>query len=223
MEQHGGADGQQRRRGVDEDPAAGKRGGNTAPPASGIPGAWQYKFYYTGASPWPNDPLNHHQNANDNGNSYVYVRHPTIYQFTPNQRMAVQNTASPVISAYLFPRVGAAVDTSALSLTIDDVTYTGIGTSYDQGTRLFSFTSPVPLRNGDHAVILRAGASADTVHFTTSAGFVQITTRGGFSTVRTVVPLRGLVQDTNTVIVRIVRNGVDTTTRRRDGWTVCDQ
>lgn len=201
-----------------------REGGNPSPPASGIPGAWQYKFYYTGASPWPNDPLNHHQNANDNGNSYVYVRHPTIYQFIPNQRMAVQNTARPVISAYLFPRVGATVDTSTVSLVIDDQTYTGIGSSYDQGAKLFSFTPPLPLRNGDHTAILRAGMSADTVHFTTSAGFVQITTRGGFSTVKTVVALRGLVQDTNAVVVRLVRNGVDTTSGLASGgrWVISD-
>ena len=28
-----------------------REGGNPTPPASGIAGAWQYKFYYTGASP----------------------------------------------------------------------------------------------------------------------------------------------------------------------------
>src|SRR5438874_9400880 len=32
-------------------------------PGSSIPGAWQYKFYYTGAAPWPNDPLNHYENG----------------------------------------------------------------------------------------------------------------------------------------------------------------
>ncbi len=201
-----------------------REGGNPTPPAVGIPGAWQYKFYYTGASPWPNDPLNHHQNASDNGNSYVYVRHPTIYQFIPNQRMAVRTTAFPVISAYLFPRVGATVDTSTLSLVLDDVTYTGVGSLYDPGTQRFSFTPPLPLSNGDHTAILRAGASADTVHFTTSAGFVQITTRGGFATVRSIVAVRGLVQDTNAVTVRLVRNGADTTTGVAVGgrWVISD-
>lgn len=201
-----------------------REGGNPAPPAVGIPGAWQYKFYYAGASPWPNDPLNHHQNANDNGNSYVYVRHPTIYQFVPNQRMAVQTTATPVISAYLFPRVGAAVDTSTLSLAIDGVTHAGIGSSYDPETKLFAFTPPAPLSNGDHTAILRAGTSADTVRFTTSAGFVQITTRGGFATVRSIVAVRGLIQDTSTVNVRLVRNGIDTTTGLASGgrWVISD-
>ena len=82
----------------------------------------------------------------------------------------------------------------------------------------------MPLRNGEHTAILRAGTSADTVHFTTSAGFLQITTRGGFSTVKSVLAVRGLVQDTNTVVVRIVRNGVDTTAGVAAGgrWVISD-
>ena len=30
-----------------------REGGNPAPPAVGIPGAWQYKFYYAAAAPCP--------------------------------------------------------------------------------------------------------------------------------------------------------------------------
>ncbi len=201
-----------------------REGGNPTPPAVGIPGAWQYKFYYTGASPWPNDPLNHHQNASDNNNTFVYVRNPTIYQFVPNQRMGVQNSATPMISAYLFPRVGATVDTAALSLSIDGTVYTGIGSSYDAATKRFAFTPTAALQNGDHTAILRAGTSADTVHFTTSAGFVQITTRGGFSTLKPVVAVHGLVQDTGAVVVRLVRNGADTTIGMAQGgrWAISD-
>lgn len=45
-------------------------GGNPAVPPP-IPGAWQYKLYNPGASPWHNDPLNHHINTNDNNNDPI--------------------------------------------------------------------------------------------------------------------------------------------------------
>ena len=201
-----------------------REGGNPAPPANGVPGAWQYKFWYTGASPWPNDPLNHHQNASDNGNTFLYLRNPTIYQFTPNQRTGIQNTPTPVISAYIFPRVGTTVDTASIRLDIDGTLFAGIGGQYNALTGLFSFTPPVPLRNGDHTAILRIGAAADTVRFTTSGGFLQITTRGGFSTVARFAPVRGLVQDTASTVVRLVRNGSDTTTGIATGgrWVITD-
>ncbi len=199
-------------------------GGNPSPPAAGVPGAWQYKFWYTGASPWPNDPLNHHQNSADNNNTFLYLRDPTIYQFVPNQRTGIQSTVTPTISAYIFPRVGGTVDTSTLRLTIDGVLHEGVGSLYNPATQQFVFTPTTPLTNGDHTVILYAGTSADTVRFATSAGFVRITTRGGFSTISPVRTLRGLVQDTASTDVWIVRNGTDTTLVQALGgrWTVTD-
>lgn len=201
-----------------------QEGGNPSPPANGVPGAWQYKFWYNGASPWPNDPLNHHQNPNDNNNSFLYVRNPTIYQLIPNQRMGTQNSPTPTISAYIFPRVGTTVDTSALSCEIDGITHTIPGTAFDPATGRVTFTPPVPLPNGDHTVILRAGASADTVRFATAAGYVQITTRGGFATVNRFARIRGLVQDTGSVALRLVRNGTDTTSGVAAGgrWAITD-
>jgi glycosidase len=184
-------------------------GGNPAVPPP-IAGAWQYKFYYPGASPWPNDPLNHHVNTSDNDNSYLYVRDPTIYQFVPNQRNPLVTTGTPTISAYLFPKVGSRVDTGTIALIIDGVTYSNLGTAYDSSSQLFSFHPATPLPNGDHVVILEAGLSADTVHFTTLSGFVQITNRGGFSTVNPLRTLRGTVQDTMLTLVRIVHDGTDT-------------
>jgi hypothetical protein len=106
-------------------------GGNPAPPSNGVPGAWQYKFYYTGASPWPNDPLNHHTNSRDNDNTFIITKDPTIYQFLPNQRNPIVTTPTPTISAYIFPKVGGAVDTAALSLTIDGTDYPGLGAFYN--------------------------------------------------------------------------------------------
>jgi glycosidase len=201
-----------------------RSGGNPSPPASGVPGAWQYKFYYSGASPWPNDPLNHHQNAADNNNTFIYVRDPTIYQFIPNQRTGIQSTSMPTISAYIFPKVGGAVDTSTLRLEIDGVQHTGLGTMYNPSTGQFVFTPSVPLTNGDHSAILRAGTTSDTVQFTTRAGYVQITTRAGFTTVAPVRTIRGLVQDTVAMPVWVVRNGTDTTAVLAAGgrWTATD-
>lgn len=186
-------------------------------PGGSIPGAYQYKFYYNGAAPWPNDPLNHHVNAADNNNSFLYIKDPTIYHLLPNQRQGTINTGTPTISAYVFPKVGASVDTSTLSVIIDNVPYTGIGGSYNPGTKQLSFVVPSSLPNGSHTLILHAGTTAggvnaDTVTFVSQAGYVQITTQGGFSTRNSSRALRGIVQNSSVTEVYIVRNGLDTVT-----------
>ncbi|HYQ86650.1 MAG TPA: alpha-amylase family glycosyl hydrolase [Bacteroidota bacterium] len=183
-------------------------GGN---PGGGLPGAWQYKFYYTGAAPWPNDPLNHHVNAADNNNSFIYVKDPTIYQFIPNQRAPVVPTASPIISAYIFPKVGSVVDTASLQIIIDGTTYAGLGAYYNFSTKQLSYTPP-PVPNGSHTVILRAGTNADTVTFVTQGGFVRILNRFPFSTWKSSWTLNGLLDDTSVTSVKLVRNSTDTFT-----------
>jgi 1,4-alpha-glucan branching enzyme len=145
-------------------------GGNPSPPPVGVPGAWQYKFWYNGVTSWPNDPLNHHVNPRDNDNTFVYVKNPTIYHLLPNQRSGTVTGNPPTISAYIYPRVGGTVDTSALALVIDGTEYTGIGSGYDVATQKLTFTPPGPLPDGSHVVILRAGTTADTVNFVTSGG-----------------------------------------------------
>ena len=144
-------------------------------PVKGVPGAWQYKFYYNGASPWPNDPLNHHQNARDSYNTFLIVKDPTIYHLLPNQRQPVVTTSTPTMSASIFPKVGATVDTASISLMIDGVVRTGLGSFYNAATRVLSYTWPVPLANGSHTVILTVGTNAggantDTVTFNTQGG-----------------------------------------------------
>jgi glycosidase len=194
-------------------------GGNPSPAPVGVPGAWQYKFYPTGTSgEWPNDPLNHHVNTADNSNTFLYTKDPTIYQFLPNQRsvQGALGVSLPTISAYIFPKVGAEVDTGTIAVRIDSVTYSGIGSSYNPSTRQLTFVPPVPLASGTHTVILRAGSTAggtnaDTVTFATLAGTVQITSRGNYTTRVPSRTIRGLVQDTSVHTVRVVRNGVDTT------------
>ncbi len=185
-------------------------------PAGTVPGAYQYKFYYANASPWPNDPLNHHVNAADNNNTFIIVKDPTFYQVIPNQRAGIVLTGTPTVTAYIFPKVGAAIDTSTLEVKIDGTTFTGIGSHYNTSTKQLSFTVPGPLPNGSHTMILSAGSNqgglnADTVTFVSQAGYVQITTQGGFTTRSSTRRLRGIVQNTSVNLVRIVRNGADTT------------
>lgn len=182
----------------------------------GVPGAYQYKLYYTGASTWPNDPLNHHVNAVDNNNSFLYIKDPTIYHLIPNQRQGTVSTGTPTITAFIFPKVGAAIDTSTIQVNIDGTTYAGIGGSYNIGTKQLSFTVPSTLSNGGHTMVLRVGTNmgglnADTVTFVSQAGFVQITTQGGFPTRNPTRTIRGIVQNPSIYLVRIVRNNTDTT------------
>ncbi len=184
-------------------------GGNPAPPANGIPGAWQYKFYYSGASPWPNDPLNHHINPRDNDNSFIVTKDPTIYQLLPNQRNPIVNTALPNISAYIFPKAGTTLDTSTLNLIVDGELFTGIGSSYDFLTNKFSYVPNTPLRNGNHILILNAGQTSDTVNFTTHGGFVQILNQFPFTTRKSKWTLNGTVEDSNLTSLWIVRNHTD--------------
>jgi cyclomaltodextrinase len=190
-------------------------GGNPTPLSAGVPGAWQYKFYYSGVGEWPNDPLDHHVNPADNNNSFLITKDPTIYQFLPNQRQPVVTTATPTITAYVFAMVGAAVDTASLQLQIDGITQEHLGGYYDTTMHEFSYTWPTVLENGSHIAILFAGSTAggtnsDTVIFTTQAGHVQITTHGGYSTWNALRPLRGIVQGSGVTDVKIVRNGIDT-------------
>lgn len=189
-------------------------GGNPSPPV-GVPGAWQYKFYYSGASPWPNDPLNHHENPADNNNSYLYTKDPTIYQLLPNQRQAVVKTSTPTISAYIFPKVGATIDTASISITIDGKFGAEVSRFYDAVSKQLVYKLPQSLPNGSHTLILSAGTdaggrNADTVTFTTQGGYVQITTQGGYSTRNPLRQIRGLVEDTSIHAVKVVRNILDT-------------
>jgi cyclomaltodextrinase / maltogenic alpha-amylase / neopullulanase len=182
-----------------------------------IAGAYQYKFNVNGTSNgWLNDPLNPRINSSDNSNSYLYVKDPTIYQFIPNQVSGVVRTNTPVISAYIFPKIGASLDTSLLRLTIDGVPFNNIGSYYDRGTKQLTFPVSSPMLNGKHAVVLSVrssagGSNADSVTFTSQAGFVQITTQGGYVTSNPLHMIRGTVMDTSIHIVKLIRNTQDTT------------
>jgi cyclomaltodextrinase / maltogenic alpha-amylase / neopullulanase len=186
-------------------------------PGGTVSGAYQYKFFYTGASPWPNDPLNHHVNAADNNNTFIIVKDPTFYQVLPNQRQGTINTGQPTVTAYIFPKVSASVDTSTLRVIIDGTEHSGIGLAYNPTTKQLSYTIPAGLSNGAHTMIIRAGtnqggSNTDTVSFVSQAGYVQITNQSGFTTRNPTRALRGIVQNTSVTSIRMVRNGTDTTT-----------
>jgi glycosidase len=187
-------------------------------PKSTLPGTWQYKFFPAGTTgAWPADPLNPHVNAADNGNSFIYAKDPAIYQVLPNQLQPVQTTATPVLSAYIFPKVGATVDTSTIRIILDGVVISGLGGFFDPVSGKITYTPQAPLPNGAHTFIVLAsssagGANSDTATFHTQGGFVQITNPGGYSTRTTQRTLYGLVQSMTATQVRIVRNGTDTTT-----------
>lgn len=182
--------------------------GGTA--GSAIPGSIQYKFYYAGVTSWPNDPLNPRTNSSDNGNSVLYIKDPTIYHLLPNQVSGIVRTATPTVSAYIFPAVGMTLDTSSIAVSVDGTTYTGIGTAYNPATQWLSFKLPDALLSGSHTLRLTAGANTDSVTFTVQAGFVQITNLGNFETRKTQRLLYGIVEDPSVDSVRIVRNGTDT-------------
>jgi glycosidase len=190
-------------------------GGN---PSGTLHGTWQYKFFPAGTTgAWPNDPLNPHVNAADNGNSFIYAKDPTIYQVLPNQLQPVQTTATPTLSSYIFPKVGAVVDTSSIRLVIDGAVIPGVGAFFDPASGKISYTPVAPLANGAHTFIIEAsssagGSNADTVTFHTQGGFVQITNPGGYATRTSQRTLYGLVQGMTVTQVTIVRNNTDTAT-----------
>ncbi|MFC2083640.1 alpha-amylase family glycosyl hydrolase [Bacteroidota bacterium] len=175
---------------MNEDPATGiwsktvrlRVGGpNPLPAQYSVPGAYQYKFNADGT--WLQDPLNPRQNPNDNNNSYLYIKNPTIHYLLPNSTNAsgVVRTRFPEITAYIFPSISSEVDTSTITVSIDGVEYANIGSSYDSLLKKLSFIPSDPLGNGVHELILSVQSingtfSADSTSFTIQAGAVQFLT-----------------------------------------------
>jgi len=154
-------------------------GPDPLPAPASIPGAYQYKF---NDGNWIPDPLNPRQNPNDNNNSYLFIRNPTIHYLLPNSTVAgVVRTRFPQITAYLFPSVSSSVDTGTIKITIDGNDYQNVGSYYDPALKEFSFSLPDPLGDGQHELILYAESSigttsADTTTFTVQANMVQLLT-----------------------------------------------
>ncbi len=144
-------------------------------PGGVISGAYEYKFY-TGEIPWPNDPLNPYSNPNDNDNSIIYIQNPTIFHLSPNQKSGILKTSKPVITALIFPKVGTVIDTAQLTLQIDSITYTNIGSCYDYNLHKLTFPISSSLSNGQQKMWLNIGAVADSANFSVAAKSVQIET-----------------------------------------------
>jgi len=155
-------------------------GPNPLPAPVSVPGAYQYKIN-DGA--WFSDPLNPRRNPNDNNNSYLFIRNPTIHYLLPNSTIAsgIIRTRFPEITAYLFSSISSTVDTSSIKITIDGDDYTEIGNLFNVSTKKISFTPPTPLGDGEHQLILYAESSigtssADTTTFTVQANVIQFLT-----------------------------------------------
>ncbi len=184
--------------------------------AGEVPGAYQYKFNENGST-WLPDPLNPYQNSQNNGNSILCIKSPTIYHFLPNVTSGIVYSQQPLISAYVFPSAKYGVDTSSFVLQIDGTPYKVPGTDYNSTTNLLSFLSPVPLQNGTRSLKLSVKNTndqlvADSTTITVQAGAIQILNQGGYVTLKTGITIYGSLQDTSIHNVEVVQNGTDTTT-----------
>jgi len=147
-------------------------GPNPLPSGNSVPGAYQYKFWF---GSWFPDPLNPRNNPSDNNNSYLPINDPTIHELLPNSTAAsgVVYTRYPEVSAYLFPAIAADIDTASIEVTIDGISYTGVGTGYDPETHRFGFTVPDPLDDGEHSLTIMAFSSNGNFHDETTTFMVQ--------------------------------------------------
>ena len=125
--------------------------------------------------------MNPRQDANNNLNSYLFLRNPTIHLLLPNSTPAsgIIRSRFPEIKAYIFPSISSVVDTSTIIVSIDGIQYVNLGSSYDPGTNKLSFIPPDPLGDGDHELILSVESSvgtssSDTTTFTVQANVIKI-------------------------------------------------
>ncbi len=147
------------------------------------PGAYEYKFNENGSpNGWLSDPRNPRQDALNYYNSILYVKDPTIHYLLPNQTSEILRTRFPEITAYLFPKVGATIDTGSITVQIDTRVYRNLGRYFNPQTKHLRFPLPDPLPDGEHRVILSVMSSSgswnqDSARFTIRADLVQILTR----------------------------------------------
>ncbi|MGA9408774.1 MAG: alpha-amylase family glycosyl hydrolase [Bacteroidota bacterium] len=179
-------------------------------------GAYEYKFNENGTS-WSSDPLNPRQDANNNGNSILYVNSPTIEYLLPNSTSGVVGLQHPTISAYVFPSMSAGVDTNSIEIWVDSTAYAVPSSDYNHATDLLSFTPSAPLENGNHKIKISVqhwGGSfvSDSASFTVLAGAIQILNQSGYTTVKDSVVINGSVEDIRISSAQIVHNGTDSET-----------
>ncbi|NQV15216.1 T9SS type A sorting domain-containing protein [bacterium] len=154
-------------------------GPDPLPAANSVPGAYQYKFH---DGDWFPDPLNPRQNPSDNNNTYLYINNPTIHLLLPNSTPAsgVVRSRTPMITAYLFPAIGSEIDTASIVVTIDGLSYSNIGASYDDEVHQLRYIIPDHLADGVHDLEISASSggspSMDATSFTVQADLVQLFT-----------------------------------------------
>jgi len=155
-------------------------GPSPLPASNSVPGAYQYKFH---DGDWFSDPLNPHQNALDNNNTYLPINDPTIHLLLPNSTPAseVVRSRHPEITVYLFPSTMTTIDTSSIQVSIGGGTYTGVGAGYDSETHRFSFIVPDALADGTHNITITASnssgsTSTESTSFSVQADLVQFFT-----------------------------------------------
>ncbi|HOJ03371.1 MAG TPA: alpha-amylase family glycosyl hydrolase [Bacteroidota bacterium] len=179
---------------------------------SGPDGAYQYKFNENGsASGWLSDPLNP-RTFGSYGNSIIHVRRPTIFHILPLDG-SVLGTATPVLSARIFPSVGRSIDTTVSEVLIDDVLRVGFPGSFDAGTHTLTLALPM-LEDGEHLLRIiasdGAGSASDSLRITVQAAALQWLTRNNPKVYDDEVVLQGLLADPSVENVRIVVNDTDT-------------
>ena len=189
----------------------------------GVAGAYQYKFNENGTSTgWFPDPLNPYQNSNDNDNSILYLKSPTIFHFLPNSKSGIVSTQHPLVTAYIYRSLASGVDTSSFVVELDTVAYHVPGTAYDTAAGLLSFRLADPVTNGSRKLTisvrnLLGSLVTDTTSITVQAGPIQILNRGGYVTLKTGDTLVGILQDTSVHQVYIIHNGTDTLAVKASG------
>ncbi len=147
-------------------------GPSPLPSSNSVPGAYQYKFH---DGDWFADPLNPRQNPSDNNNSFLYINDPTIHLLLPNSTAAAGLSYSryPEISCYLYPSTNTSIDTSSITLVLDESTYSHIGDSYDPENHRFAFVPPDPLADGNHTISITASNDQGSTNFELATFTVQ--------------------------------------------------
>ncbi len=181
-------------------------------PGRSIPGAYQYKFNENGSvSGWRPDPLNPRQNPNDQNNSLVFPRNPTLLYLFPNSLTGPAQTQSPEISVYIFPQTGAEVDESGIRVFLDGETAAEGESAFDPAAMRFRFVPNGALPNGPHELKIEARCAggtfvADSTEFVVQAGKVRLLTHSDPRFLRSEKRIDGIVEDAGITEAVLFRN-----------------
>jgi glycosidase len=181
-------------------------------PGRSISGAYQYKFNENGsAAGWRSDPLNPRQNPNDQNNSLVYPRNPTLLYLFPNPLTGPVQTQLPEISVYIFPQAGSEVDESGIHVSLDGEAQTEGERTFDPAASRFRFVPAGALSNGPHELKIEARCAggvfvADSTEFIVQAGEVRLLTRSDPRFLHPEKRIDGIVENAGTAEAVLFRN-----------------